>query len=172
MVVKVETADGGEVAVQLTDHADGKYSVWYVPVASIDHFVRIWVEDILLSGCPWLVSVKQADIDLNNTKVDAPILDPELVLECGKEYSFKVFTFDKFGNRMPVGGVNYEGLLLGPIEEKVRVVDFKDGSYQFFFQFRWSGHYRLHILQNGEHFENRVWNINVAPGAAWRSTSC
>ena len=83
-------------------------------------------------------------------------------LNSGGRGTFKVEMFDKWNNRLDIGGTPPTVIVsVGENEMDADVDDNKDGSYDVSYSVAYSGSYQISVTYNGEHLPGSPFSINV-----------
>jgi hypothetical protein len=158
-VPKVEIAGHPETQPQVVPNGRGKFSVSFLaPTSPGEILVNAYVEEELISECPWKLQVKPGSIFAQNSflEIDLPIkavpLQPGVI---------KAHLRDEFGNVVRVG--NLKVRIAGREDIKIHVTQ---GHHEDFtsieYLFPLAGEYFLHVATDaGEEFSGSPFPIHV-----------
>ena len=103
-----------------------------------------------LNGVP----INQSPISFNVTAAEASgrnsyIVAPEQPAFAKLPYEVKLYTVDKYNNKIGKGGTRVEGKIISANASACTVVDHKDGSYSLHFTVNQVGSYNMEVRVNG-----------------------
>jgi len=129
----VNDETGEKVPVRVKDNNDGTYACSYPDIAKAGKYTLVpTVAGEGIKDSPFKVTVSHAEPDAAHFTWEGLELDADgnQVVVAGTTEKFSVVARDRFGNRIPNGGLNVAGKISGgPADVKVNVKDNGDGSY-------------------------------------------
>jgi len=144
------------VEARVKDNENGKYTCQFTTMVKGAYWLYITLGKEDISGSPFLCEVSPAEVDVATSKAEGMGL---LVVGTFKTSTFKIYSYDKYGNELDAGGDPWEVSIIGSEMPETTILDNNDGTYTVTYMTQSRGNLNVYIGIKG--FELRDCPFDV-----------